>query len=832
MKKKFIFIVFMFMVVFTLVACNKTEALTAITFSGTNDVTLEFKEAFNVLDGVKATGNDGKDYSDKITYSHVEKTVITNDILDSTKTGQHAIKYEVKVDGILAQKFRMITVKEPAAVEGQMLVNADFAQGTTGWDSPKVVYTEGDAKITITTEDGALKVDVIAGGQAYIPRFGQMGVPFEQGKTYEVSFKAKSSAEKTINLQVGELLDGAPYFTDFKKGITVYEVITTEWATHSYKFTMNLDNKRGGILFELGNVGGNQVDATLWFDDVTIEEATPDADETAPVFSGLSAEKSVLLNSTFNPLAGVTAFDIVDDDVTEDIVLVIKNSSMAVVAEVDTTVEGTYTLTYTVSDSAGNEAEFVVTLEVVGIQFSDANLVANPTFDTALTVDKPEWAMWTQDWGSAPVVVAGIDTAKGEYTVDITGGGDAAWAVQLSQEGYINLVEGKTYRLTVTVKAEAARKINIALGYGDPWVGYARFDAVEVGLTDTVIELLFTVTKETHDVKLVFELGTQDGFADGLVTFSDVKLQEALLDDILMNSQMGDGFTVWQQDWNDFPTVTVDRVGGMFNITTDKSGEAGYSVQFNQYLDLEAEKTYVLSFDAKALAARDINVKLFVPDIWVFYVEQVDHMLTTEMATYTFEFTTGAENFAGLTLSFELGKTTNFVATTVSLDNISLKEKNVAEAKENIINGDATTVPYFTYDNSGGGEGNMVLGVDGAVVTVTTMGAAYQPHLYQFIDSLAPGKYILKIVLDSTVDRDLRTNITLPDAGYTSILPDSFVDLEVLSTETNVFYVEFTVANEITNVKVELDFGDLGTGLTSLVGVFTVHEILIYQDLN
>ena len=45
--------------------------------------------------------------------------------------------------------------------------------------------------------------------------------------------------KKEINLQVGELLSGAPYFTDFKPGLAISKVITTEWATYSYKFTMN-----------------------------------------------------------------------------------------------------------------------------------------------------------------------------------------------------------------------------------------------------------------------------------------------------------------------------------------------------------------------------------------------------------------------------------------------------------------------------------------------------------------------------------------------------------------------------------------------------------------
>lgn len=839
MKKRLLVVVLMLLAVFTLVACKDDEVeLTAITFGGVDDVTLDFEAEFNVLEGVTATGNNGVDYSSEITYSHVETTIVTDDVLDTTVTGPHAIKYEVEVEGILAQKFRMVTVKSPEAVDGQMLINADFAQGAAGWNDSSVVYEADGGTITLSGEDGALKAEIIAGTNSYTPRFGQMNVPFENGVTYEISFDAKSSVEKTINLQVGELLDGPPYFTDFKTGLTVLKTITTDWANYSFKFTMNQDeeNHRGGLLFEVGGIGGNQIDATMWFDNVVIEEATADPDETAPAFTGLTDSKSILVNSIFDPLAGVTAFDIVDGDVTEDIVAVITDDANQVVTTLDTSIEATYTVTYTVSDAAGNEAEFIMILEVVGMQFNDTNLIANPSFEADLDVDTPEWALWQQDghWATpAPVVVTELDTTNGTYSLDITGGGDAAWAVQFFQDGYLTLVEGKTYRLTVVVEAEVARKMNVAVGYSypvDQFEEYVRFDGAEILAEETTLEFLFTVTKETHAVKLVFELGSQDGFADGLVTFSEVKLQEALLDDIIMNGQMNHGWELWFQDWGDAPTVTLDRSNGSFDLSIDKGGDAFWAVQFNQLVDLEAAKTYTLTFDAKATAARNINVEVIGTSL--LGDNKADFNLTTEMQTFTIDVVT-VDAVMGAKLSFELGNTGSFAAGTVSLDNISIKEKDVAEAPELVINGDATTVPYFTYDNAGAGEGTMVLGENGAVVDVTALGGeAYTPHFYQMLEELKAGSYVLKLVIDSSVDRDLRVNMVLPDAGYASIFPEGSVDFEVISTETNVVYVQFTVTNAVTNVKLELDFGTLGGDLTSVIGTFTIQEVLVYQDLN
>lgn len=837
MNKKFLVMIIMIAASFALFACDKTEPLTAITFSGADDVTVEFEAPFNVLDGVTATGNNGVDYSDMITYTHVATTVITNDVLDTKLAGDHMIKYEVNADGILSQKFRKITVKQPAAVEGQMFVNPDFSLGTAGWVANDAFLIGEGGELTLTTEkiDGndVLKAEVVAGWAAVRPRFGQLNIPFEQGKTYKVSYDAKSSVEKMIDVQLGELLTAAPWITDFIPYI-VKHTITTEWDTYSFVFTMNLDNQKGGLLFGLGLVGGVSVNATMWFDNFEITEVSPDTDETAPVLSGVSESRSILVDGDFNALSGVKALDLIDGDISSAVTYEIKDKNNAVVSELDTSVPGTYTITYSAEDSAGNVATKVMILEIVGMQFNENNLVLNPTFDAALNTEKPEWGVWFQDWGAAPVVEHGIDTTNGVYTVDITGGGDAAWAIQLSQTD-INLVEGKTYRILVSVQAEVARKMNVAVGYGNPWVEYARFDAVDITTGLSTVELLFTVTKETHLVNLVFELGSQTGFADGLVTFSEVKIQEAMLEPIITNGNFSDGWSLWYQNWGDMPTVTYSRANGEFVIETDKGGEANWAIQFNQApVTLKANTSYVFTFDAKASVARDINVKLFVPNVWVNQIEMLGHMLTTEMATYTYEFTTGTDNLEGLTLSFELGLTDNFAAGIVTFDNISLVEKDVTDAPDLIINGDATTVPSFNYDNAGAAAGTMILNEDGfAEVEVTSLGSdPWTPHFYQMIDSIAPGNYVLKIVIDSSVDRDLRVNMVLPDAGWVSIFPENSVDFAVTEAELTTIYIEFTVAAEVTNVKLELDFGTLGGELVSELGTFIIQEVYIYQDLN
>lgn len=655
-----------------------------VTFSGVDDVTVEFDSDFDLLDGVSAVGNDGVDYTDYVTFStiaHLDSE--DSNKLDTTYQGESKINYKVVVENnTIGQVWRTITVEAPEAVEGEMLINGDFSNGIAGWNDTTINYIADGAAMDLSNDNGTLKVDVVAGWNLWTPRFGQAGVTIENGKTYEVSFRAKASVEKKINLQVGELLSSDPYFTDFKPGNSVTRTITTEWADYSYKFTMNLEtNENGAVLFELGTFAGEDgVSGTLWFDDIVVAEATADADVLAPELTGINTSKTILVGGTFDPLAGVTAVDANDGDVTANIEVEILDANDDVVATVDTSVVGSYTINYSVEDAAGNESTASATLEVIEMPFEDENLIVNGDFDSALS-DPAEWITWAQDWGTAPVTTFTFDDTNGVFTADIAGGGDAAWGVQVYQEG-VTLEEGHTYRIVVTAKASVARDINIAIGEplaDNGWDEYARFDGVSLATDYTTQEFVFTVTKATNEnIKVNFEIGNTTNFADGMITFDAIGLNEASI-----------------------------------------------GLEIN-------------SHDSASLNAFEL------------FTEAGDSMS---------------------------------------------------------INADSLTV------------------------TVNTVGAeAYAPHVFQLVDGLRAGTYTLKLIVNSSVARDLRANVVVPDWGFTSILPDTMLDYATNGSDATVVTVTFTVESEITSqVKLELDFGNLGEGYTSNLGTFTVEEVLLYQ---
>lgn len=829
---------------------TSTTTLSSITITGANDVSVEFDVDFNFLTGVTATGNNGQDFTSSITLSSISTAVnTTTGALDTTRTGVHTVQYRVQSGTIVATKFRNVTVQQPESTGG-MLLNPDFALGTAGWTDPSVVYNESGSSIEFDTEDGALKVVVVASPVAYAPRFGQMNVPFEIDTTYEVSFRAKSSAVKPINLNAGELLTSAPWFVDFKPGQPEIRTIGTEWATYSYTFTHRLDNQRGGILFELGTVSGQKVDATMYFDDITIEEATAGPDVTAPNFSGVASTISVLVGSTYDPLNGVTALDIVDGDLTDSILVEILDSNNATVNTVDTSVPGVYTVNYSVEDAAGNEATAQTTVNVVSLVFRNENLLANGSFADALGA---EWGYWQQDWGSAPVVNRSQDTVAGTYSLDITGGGDAVWSIQFFQDG-VELVEGTTYRLSVTAAASAARKISVGIGNGNPWNEYARKNGLEIGTTSSTQDFVFTVTKATADVKVVLELGSQDGFANGALTLSEVRLQR--LDAAPLVSDSTFAMTGWRHFINDWDgtVATSGIVNGEYKMTITKTvglnpNADNWKLQIiqdnvafgetvdNGRINLTAEKSYTLSFDM--YASQNINVTTFIgaPGVWVNYVPEANRVnaVTTSKQTITIPVSTvGATLNGNEKLSFEFGSSfSNFESGNefVAIDNVVLKEGNTV--LPNVINGDMNAIlgghTFFTENG-----GAMTRGANGgASIDVPALGgAAYQPHYYYIFPTLAKGNYEVKIALTSSVTRDLRFNIILPDAGYASILPENFVDFRVTADSPYVFTVSFEVVNPLTNVKLELDLGNLGGDKISLPGTFLISEVLVYANYN
>lgn len=258
---------------------DSTPALTLITLGGVGNVDVEFDTPFNVKTGVSAIGDDGENYTSLITFASISTAVNLNTgVVDTTKTGVHAVRYSVTVGTIVAQQWRNITVLQPDIVEGSMVQNGDFSLGAAQWNTPPAYFQlDGGIFNAFEVVNGELRLDVTASWQVVFPRFGQMNIPFLQGKTYEISFEARAAASRPIAVQVGRLLPNAPWFDDFLDHLPVGErmftpTLTTTMTKFTFTFTMNKNDLAGGILFGFGTINSQAVNTVIHMDNINIVE--------------------------------------------------------------------------------------------------------------------------------------------------------------------------------------------------------------------------------------------------------------------------------------------------------------------------------------------------------------------------------------------------------------------------------------------------------------------------------------------------------------------------------------------------------------------------------
>ncbi|TVP85734.1 MAG: hypothetical protein EA375_03130 [Acholeplasmataceae bacterium] len=676
MKKRLFSVLFVLFFTVFIVACEgEIEPwLTSITIVGADDTTVPFDEPFNVLEGVTAIGNNSIDYTDQMTYA-TTAPIDAEGNLDTTSTGVHAVRYEVRVGTIVVQRWRYITVDQPERPDG-LVVNGDFALGTVFWDDPANGFFVADgASLSLSIDDGALKADAVSGSNVWTPRFGQQGIPFEQGKAYEVTFRAKASVDKTINLQVGELIDFAPWFIDFKPGQTEHRTITTEWATYTYTFFMGTDNPRGGILFELGNIppegtlGGAPF--TIWFDDIDVIEIDDLEDTIAPVFSGVRANINLAVDDDFDPLEGVTAMDNVDGDVTDLIdvtIYEVVGETETEIAEIDMSVEGTYRIVYTVSDAAGNEA------------IAESHL----TVILVIVFEYPGWRTFVNFWEgteSELIVEDGVLT----FTLTTISAMNENWKAQVIQdafalgygednEGHMALEAGATYRVTFDAKATVAGDIVLAIGYSIPeWNPYFVEEDIAVTTEWQTISIEFTLDAEGD-----YSIPAQFKLEMGLLFEGLDAPQSFMLDNVMIEIKVGDDFvptdlifngTMDEEvmniyalpEWRSFVNFwegTVGEIKGVngelvLNVTNISAMNENWKIQVIQdafalgtgpdnagHMQLEADNTYRVTFRARASVAGQVTLAIGHSEgEWTpYHTATLD--VTTEMQEFVVTFTT------------------------------------------------------------------------------------------------------------------------------------------------------------------------------------------------
>ena len=431
-----------------------------------------------------------------------------------------------------AQQQLVTNLNRLESFEGLLILNPTFNSGIDGWNDSEVVYIADGAAMELSSENGTLKAEVTAGANFFTPRFGQMNIPFENGKTYEVIFDAKSSVEKEITIQFGELLKSTPWYIDFlPEGQSYFlRTVTTDWKTFTIVFTMNQDNQNGGILIGLGTVNNNKVNASVYFDNFVIREVNNYVDLMNPYISGAEEVVTINKNEFFDVREGISAYDNYDGNISNLIQIEIKNPQNEPIDVIDTSITGVYKIKYFVYDSNENYKEkitYLVILEESNQEFTgyvNTNEILDGSFSLSPSVlptevqnaayqditDPGFWYMYNGSWSGAAATYGVTD---GKFEIDVTNLAGEVWHFMLKQKG-ISLEKDTMYLLTFNGYSSLERPISVRF--------FPGLTEVDVNLTTVVktFEIPFFYTGEDLETRIEFLFGG----ATGKVTLDNINL--------------------------------------------------------------------------------------------------------------------------------------------------------------------------------------------------------------------------------------------------------------------------------------------------------------------
>ena len=313
----------------------------------------------------------------------------------------------------------------------------------------------------------------------------------------------------------------------------------------------------------------------------------PKGENTAPQIAGVK-DLTVQAESEIDVLAGITATDAEDGDLTS--MITVESTPVLTFKNGKATPEkaGNYELTYTVTDKNGQAVSEYATL-VVTKKTADAVVYQEFDFDTNHNVDANGWEAHV-----AEGVAATGELKQGAFVFDITNPGAGDGDIKLALPGFA--VKAADYKIKVWAKSTAKTYAHI-LARDENADGWATFGgAFNVVIDETVkpLELNFTVSGD-GSAELLIHLGkitpNPDNAADTTpenftVTIDKIEIYEVTgtevknpvytndfassIDGIVVSA--GDGASANVAADNGAAKVTIDSYhngGGVWSIKTD-----------------------------------------------------------------------------------------------------------------------------------------------------------------------------------------------------------------------------------------------------------------------
>ena len=440
---------------------------------------------------------------------------------------------------------------------GNYIKNSTFAEAEDLTDDTNWKFiTALDGAATAEIKDNSMVIKTEKAGTVdYSVQLVQANIPFEKGATYEVSFDAKASGNRKMNVDVKAPDRG---YQSYMK--TLVPELTTEMKHFSTQFVMKADSDVNGRLeFNMGNAGSGDI----VLKNVVVRK-TAEPDPNAKEEKTILANGSCIYNGSFQEGKNHLGYwDITPEGadikvtglsdgrrlVTEGKSVTISQSDLAFKegtayalsfdayaqngATVVATVGGN---TYKVNVEAGNEKKDYVVKIPATAKFTDKTVslkiegaisldnvkmvedakIKNGSFNDSLS----GYEVYVDSAAKATVVVDSLKENNAlDVTVDDTGADD--WRIQIKQNNVL-LEKGKKYKLSYEAKSTIDRKIRVVMQGGEAlgWPVYSEHSD-DQDANDGIVTLTseyqkfteeFIMTEET-DAKAFLSicLGNVDG---------------------------------------------------------------------------------------------------------------------------------------------------------------------------------------------------------------------------------------------------------------------------------------------------------------------------------
>ena len=443
---------------------------------------------------------------------------------------------------------------------GNYIKNSTFAEAEDLTDDTNWKFiTALDGAATAEIKDNSMVIKTEnAGTVDYSVQLVQANVPFEKGATYEVSFDAKASENRKMNVDVKAPNRG---YQSYMK--TLVPELTTEMKHFSTQFVMKADSDVNGRLeFNMGNAGSGDI----VLQNVVVKK-TADPDPNAKEEKTILANGSCIYNGSFQEgINHLGYWDITPEGadikvtglsdgrrlVTEGKSVTISQSDLAFKegtayalsfdayaqngATVVATVGGN---TYKVNVEAGNEKKDYVVKIPATAKFTDKTVslkiegaisldnvkmvedakIKNGSFNDSLS----GYEVYVDSAAKATVVVDSLKENNAlDVTVDDTGADD--WRIQIKQNNVL-LEKGKKYKLSYEAKSTIDRKIRVVMQGGAAlgWPVYSEHSD-DQDANDGIVTLTSEYQKFTEEFIMTEETDAQAflsiclGNVDGQIT--------------------------------------------------------------------------------------------------------------------------------------------------------------------------------------------------------------------------------------------------------------------------------------------------------------------------